>query len=181
MTQIEVAQQDEVQSSGRHQVAPGSTVAPTVVAALVILFGCVVALGLGVLARHHANSEEFKGSEKIVVHERSFRITLSRTTVNDGKIGFDVHNDASIGHEFVVFKTDLPADQLPLGKDGDVIEDSPELKDVVDSGSALKPGSSRALFAHLEAGHYAVVCNLPGHYHDGMHLDLVVRQEPSGS
>jgi uncharacterized cupredoxin-like copper-binding protein len=160
---------------------PVTSVAPTVITTLVILAALVVALGVGLLARHHANAQEFKGSEKIVVHERSFAITLSRTTVDDGRVGFDVHNDASIPHEFVVFKTDLPADQLPLGKDGDVIEDAPQLKDVIDSGSALKPGTSRALFGRLEAGHYAVVCNLPGHYRDGMHIDLVVRQEPSGS
>ena len=162
-------------TSGLDQVAPGANVAPTLIATLVILAGCIVALGLGVLARHHANSSRFNGSEKIEVRERSFRISLSRVTVAPGKVGFDVHNDASVPHEFVVFKTDLDADDLPLGKDGDVIEDSPDLDDVIDSGSALAPGSSRALFGELTAGHYAVVCNLPGHYHNGMHIDLDVR------
>jgi uncharacterized cupredoxin-like copper-binding protein len=149
-------------------------VGPTVVAALAILAATLIALGVGWLARRHANDSVFNGAEKVEVHEASFRITLAETTVTAGKIGFDVHNDASVQHEFVIFKTDLAANDLPLGKDGDVIEDAPQLKDVVDSGSAIDPGHSRALVANLAPGHYAVVCNLPSHYHEGMYIDLTV-------
>jgi uncharacterized cupredoxin-like copper-binding protein len=146
----------------------------TTVVSLVLLVTVGIALGLGAWARRHAENAVFNGTEKIEVHESSFRIQLSETTIRSGKIGFDVHNNASVPHEFVVFKTDVAADELPLGKDGDVVEDSPELKDVADSGSSISPGHSRALFATLTPGHYAVVCNLPTHYHQGMHIDLTV-------
>jgi Sulfocyanin (SoxE). len=146
----------------------------TAIVSLVLLVAVGIALGLGAWARRHAEDAVFKGTEKIEVHESSFRIELSETTIRSGKVGFDVHNNASVPHEFVVFKTDLDADDLPLGKDGDVVEDSPELKDVADIGSSIGPGHSRALFATLTPGHYAVVCNLPAHYHQGMHIDLTV-------
>jgi uncharacterized cupredoxin-like copper-binding protein len=149
-------------------------VGPTVVVALVILVASLIALGVGWLARHHADRSPFHGAEKIEVHESSFHIALAESTVKSGKIGFDVHNDASIPHEFVVFKTNLTADLLPLGKDGDVIADSPQLENVLDSGSAIDPGATRALVANLKPGHYAVVCNLQGHYSLGMHLSLNV-------
>jgi len=149
-------------------------VGPTVVAALVILAASLIALGVGLLARHHANRSPFHGAEKIEVQESSFHIALAKSTVKAGKIGFDVHNDASIPHEFVIFKTKLTADLLPLGKDGDVIEDSPQLDNVLDSGSAIDPGATRALVANLKPGHYAVVCNLQGHYSLGMHISLNV-------
>jgi uncharacterized cupredoxin-like copper-binding protein len=149
-------------------------VGPTLVAALAILAASLIVLGVGWLARRHADDSRFNGAEKIEVHESSYHLALAETTVKAGKIGFDVHNDASIPHEFVVFETKLAADHLPRGSNGDVIEDSPQLKDVVDSGSALNPGSTRALIENLKPGHYAVVCNLPGHYGLGMHVDLTV-------
>jgi uncharacterized cupredoxin-like copper-binding protein len=31
------------------------------------------------------------------------------------------------------------------------------------------------LAANLEAGHYVLVCNLPGHYQGGMRVDLTVK------
>jgi uncharacterized cupredoxin-like copper-binding protein len=151
-----------------------SGVGPTIVVVLSILAATLIALGIGWLVRRHADDAVFNGAEKIEVHETSFKITLAETTVKAGKIGFDVHNDAKIQHEFVVFKTDLDADDLPLDKDGDVVEDAPQLKDVLDSNSSINPGHSRALVANLAPGHYAVVCNLPTHYHQGMHIDLTV-------
>jgi uncharacterized cupredoxin-like copper-binding protein len=146
----------------------------TLVGAALIMAATVVALGLGVLARHHAEAEVFSGAEKVEVHESSYRIKLEESTVEAGRVGFDVHNDAKVQHEFVVFETDLAADRLPLGKDGDVVEDSPQLHNIADSGSSIDAGTSRAVFATLSSGHYAVVCNLPGHYHLGMHVDLTV-------
>ena len=56
-----------------------------------------------------------------------------------------------------------------------MIEDSPELETVADSGSDLKPGASRAGAAKLDPGHYVAVCNLPEHYERGMQLDVTVK------
>ena len=38
----------------------------------------------------------------------------------------------------------------------------------------MKPGTSMVLTIDMKAGHYAVVCNLPGHYAGGMHEDFWV-------
>jgi uncharacterized cupredoxin-like copper-binding protein len=74
-----------------------------------------------------------------------------------------------------MFQTKDRADALPLRKDGSVDEESDALTSVLDSGGSLDPGESRVLFADLTTpGHYAMVCNLPKHYHLGMHLDLEV-------
>ncbi len=76
----------------------------------------------------------------------------------------------------MLFKTDRPADNLPLKPAGTADEDSDLLEAVVDSGSALAPGETRLLTANLDAGHYVLVCNLPpDHYKAGMRLDITVK------
>ena len=55
------------------------------------------------------------GPTKIDVGLTTYKITMSKTSASSGDIVFHVHNDATdLTHEFVIFKTDLPADQLPL-------------------------------------------------------------------
>jgi uncharacterized cupredoxin-like copper-binding protein len=93
-----------------------------------------------------------------------------------GKYEVVLVNHGSVAHELVMWQTKRPADALPRRKDGAVDEESAALEGVLDSGSALQPGETRILFADLTtAGHYALVCNLPGHYRLGMHEDLSVR------
>ena len=43
----------------------------------------------------------------------------------------------------------------------------------------MEPGAVMMLTLDLAPGHYAVVCNLPGHYAMGMHQDFFVT--PTGS
>jgi uncharacterized cupredoxin-like copper-binding protein len=85
-------------------------------------------------------------------------------------------NSGSVDHEVVLFKTDLPANNLPLKADGDVNEESPLLASVGDSGEPLKAGGTESFkTADLSPGHYVAVCNLPGHYRLGMKLDVTVQ------
>ena len=44
----------------------------------------------------------------------------------------------------------------------------------MDEVENIAPGTGADLTANLSAGTYAVVCNLPGHYGQGMHADLTV-------
>lgn len=39
----------------------------------------------------------------------------------------------------------------------------------------LKPGTTKSVSLNLAAGHYALICNLPGHYVAGQHTDFSVR------
>jgi uncharacterized cupredoxin-like copper-binding protein len=82
---------------------------------------------------------------------------------------------STIPHEFVIFKTDTPAAQLKLDANNEVDEAAKGLEDVVDSGSDIPPGETRLMAADLAPGHYALVCNLPGHYGLGMHVDITVK------
>jgi uncharacterized cupredoxin-like copper-binding protein len=85
-----------------------------------------------------------------------------------GNVTFDARNTGKTAHELVVIRTDKPA--ASLGKGARV----PEKGNVGETGD-LKPGASKKVTLALKPGHYALICNLPGHYMQGMHTDVTVR------
>ncbi len=85
-----------------------------------------------------------------------------------GRVTFKVRNAGAIAHEFVVLRTTTPADGLLKGKEADETGNVGEIGDV-------RPGATKALALTLRPGHYALVCNLPGHYVAGQHADFTVR------
>lgn len=104
--------------------------------------------------------------------DQTYVLQLSKDTAKAGEVTFHVTNNAaSETHEFVIVKTDQAADSLPLDADGNVDEDQ---INVVDEVEDLEPGNSEDLTVNLPAGHYALICNLPDHYGQGMHVDFTV-------
>ncbi len=97
-------------------------------------------------------------------------------TVPAGPVTFTVTNDGQIPHEFVVLRTDTMAGAIPIssfeGEAGRINEDTAGTN-VGETGD-LQPGASKTVTINLPAGHYVLVCNLPGHFHSGMHLDFTV-------
>jgi len=116
------------------------------------------------------------GSKAVSVEEgtaeQTYVMNVDPSSKNAGEITFDIKNDAaSETHEFVIVNTDLNADSLPLDSEGNVDEDQIE---VVDEAEDIAPGESKSLTVDLPAGHYALICNLPDHYGQGMHADFTV-------
>jgi uncharacterized cupredoxin-like copper-binding protein len=105
--------------------------------------------------------------------EKDFSIALDSSSASAGSVTFDVTNQGPSTHEFVVFKTDLAPDALPLTNDGLVDEKGKGLT-AIDEIEDISAGSSQSLTAKLDAGSYVVICNLPGHYQQGMHAPLTV-------
>jgi uncharacterized cupredoxin-like copper-binding protein len=95
-------------------------------------------------------------------------VKASPATAAAGKVTFDVRNTGKVKHEFVVLRTDKPADGLGTGAR---VSESGNVGEAGD----LAPGASKSVTIKLPAGHYALVCNLPGHYKAGMHTDFTVR------
>jgi uncharacterized cupredoxin-like copper-binding protein len=90
-----------------------------------------------------------------------------------GNIVFHIKNAATATkHEFVVIQSDQLANTLPLDADGNVVED--QLTSPGEKGD-IEPGQTVDLTLNLAAGHYALICNEPGHYQAGMKFDFVVQ------
>lgn len=107
---------------------------------------------------------------KVTMQENAFQ--LSSATAKVGTVTFDVTNPASnkMKHEMVVIKTDLTEDKLPI-KGTRVDED--KLKNMGETHD-MKPGKTKKLKLKLPAGHYILMCNVPGHYASGMHSSFTV-------
>jgi uncharacterized cupredoxin-like copper-binding protein len=99
-------------------------------------------------------------------------IQVDAPKVKPGAVTFEVRNAAEdhTVHEFVVLKTDMADDALPVRK-GQVQEQKfkkiAELEDVA-------PRKSKRMTVKLPPGHYVLICNRPGHYAMGMHAPLAV-------
>jgi uncharacterized cupredoxin-like copper-binding protein len=99
---------------------------------------------------------------------KEFTLVPAPAATAAGKVTFNVSNKGRLKHEFVVVKTDKPADQLLKGSEADETGNVGEIGD-------LPPGSSKNLSLMLKAGHYALICNVKGHYKAGQHADFTVK------
>ena len=110
------------------------------------------------------------GDGTIVTTEKDFGIGLEETSTPAGSTTFDITNDGPSTHEFVVLKTDLAEDALPV--DGSTVDEAN--LDLVDEAEDIAPGVGTSLTVDLEPGSYVVICNVEGHYAAGMHAALTV-------
>jgi uncharacterized cupredoxin-like copper-binding protein len=113
-------------------------------------------------------------SPTVAVNQKDFAITLDKSTAAAGSVTLAIHNAGPSAHELKVFRTDLAEDMLPTTATGDVNETGPGVTRVAATPAPTNPGSSQRLTATLVPGRYVLVCNLPAHYHLGMHTVLVV-------
>ena len=104
----------------------------------------------------------------VAVQVDAFSVFPATQGAVKGKIRFIVTNTGTIEHEFVVLKTAKPAGNLLKGKEAD------EAGNVGEIGG-IPPGQAKTLNLTLKPGHYALICNLPGHYAAGQFADFYVR------
>jgi uncharacterized cupredoxin-like copper-binding protein len=109
-------------------------------------------------------------SRNVDVTLAQFAVTPTATAAPAGRVTFRVHNAGTITHEFVVIRTGHAAADLPV-KNGRADESG----NVGETGD-LAAGASKSVTLNLAAGHYALICNLPGHYLAGQHSDFTIRR-----
>jgi uncharacterized cupredoxin-like copper-binding protein len=115
---------------------------------------------------------------------KEWTISLSPAALSAGKITFTIANNGDKDHEFVVRKTDLKADALPLNAEGIVDEESTALTvpagDPTEVEDIAAGSTDKTLTLTLPAGHYVIFCNVHDeenqllHYQKGMHSEFTV-------
>lgn len=108
---------------------------------------------------------------KIGVSLKEFSVTPTATQAPAGRVSFNVKNIGTIPHEMVVIRTDAPAGSLLNGKNGARADETGNVGETGD----MAPGATKSFSVNLKAGHYAVICNLPGHYSAGQHTDFTIK------
>lgn len=107
----------------------------------------------------------------VAVELSEWKVTSTPATAAAGPVTFAVTNKGTTIHEFVVVKTDLKADTLPVADhkiDESALTPVDEIEDI-------EAGANPTLDVDLDAGHYVLLCNIETHYEQGMHADLDVQ------
>ncbi|CAB4554416.1 unannotated protein [freshwater metagenome] len=137
-----------------------------------ILLGSVLifSYGCGEDNNDTAGGSDTDGAVTGVITE--WKVTVDQQKAPAGEVVFTVTNEGAIGHEFLVVKTDVADGDIEL--DGDHFsEENPSLLVIDEIGEYAKE-TTESLTVTLEPGNYQLVCNLPGHYENGMHTSFTV-------
>ena len=198
MPVIEKDKTTQVQDEQRFSPAPReieTDTAPTRLPALVLISGLVVAamLIVGIVlaaggggasngtavkasaepaaasaATQKAATSAPVPSATIAVTLKEFTIAPTPTVGRAGRVTFRVHNGGTMRHEFVVLRTNKAADALLKGNEASEAGNVGEIP-------GLAPGATKTLRLTLKAGHYALICNMAGHYMAGQRIDFTVK------
>jgi len=148
----------------------------------IISLGGAVALALTLLASacgvdaNDANSNS--GASTAVVSNDvtgsvlEWEVIVDATAAQAGVVDFTITNDGTIGHEFLIVKTDAAPGEIPLV--GDRFSEDADGIEVIDEIGEFAQGTTETLTVTLDPGSYQLVCNLPGHYESGMFVGFDV-------
>lgn len=104
----------------------------------------------------------------VKVSEKEFKLTPVPTSAKAGAVIFAVKNAGALTHDFVVLKTNLAPNKLPV-KGSKAVEVGR-----VGKLPAFKPGATKTLTLILKPGKYVLICNVAGHYKFGMRAGFKV-------
>jgi len=136
------------------------------------LSGCAADVtNLGV--PNNGNSVEVQTSNKILGSVQEWQVKVSAKSANAGEVTFAIANFGTMAHEFLVVKTDIPLGEIPLGSNNRFDEEAKSLN-VVAEISEWQPNAAGVLKVKLEPGNYQLLCNIAGHYKNGMHAAFEV-------
>lgn len=128
----------------------------------------IVAVAAVAVCLGAASADAVTSKKLVAVQVDEYSVFPATQGAPVGKVRFVVTNVGTIEHEFVVIKTAKPAGNLLKGNEANETGAVGEL-------DGVKPGNARVLILNLKRGHYALLCNLPGHYRTGQFADFYVR------
>ncbi len=135
-----------------------------------VVFVAVVA-GLGACGSDPNDSADATSND-ISGTVEEWVVQTDSSTAKAGEVMFTITNEGTIGHEFLVVKTDIVPGNIPL--EGDHFAEPTDGIEVIDEIGEFAKGTTETLTLTLDAGTYQLVCNLPDHYSAGMYIRFTV-------
>jgi uncharacterized cupredoxin-like copper-binding protein len=105
-----------------------------------------------------------------------WRVTPDAASAPAGKIRFVEKNEGSMRHETVLVKTDLAPSALPMKqtKQGGKLDEGDKRLEFVQEVGHIDPGDNKSRTFDLKPGAYILMCNIAGHYGQGMYAGFMV-------
>jgi uncharacterized cupredoxin-like copper-binding protein len=116
-------------------------------------------------------TEPEESGKAIEVALNEWKVVVGAPSVGAGATKFEAENAGKVEHELVVLETDTKAADLTV-EGATAKEEGTNLGEA----SGIAPGERGEVSVELASGtHYVLLCNLPGHYQQGMYTDLDVQ------
>ena len=130
-------------------------------------------VAVAVLASACAGGQRPAGDVQVAL--KDFSIDLSPTTVPAGQIKLAISNEGPSVHEVEIFTLPAGIDPAGLTVKDNVADTASAGLTAIDEVEDIAPSTTATLSVTLEPGRYALICNLPAHYGQGMHTVLTVQ------
>lgn len=98
---------------------------------------------------------------------------IAPTTLKAGTTTFTISNFGKVPHELLVFKSSLAPAAYPTDAAGDIKEEGAGVT-LLSDGDNIDPAGSQVRAINLAPGAYLFVCNIAGHFKQGMFTRVTV-------
>ena len=117
------------------------------------------------------------GGGSLTINMSDYAFSPNDASANAGTVRISTPNQGQLPHELVLFKTQKSPGSLPTLSNGEVDEEGLEAGGVDSPGEIedVSPGKTKSATLKLTPGRYVMICNLPGHYKQGMYGTLTVK------
>lgn len=136
----------------------------------IVVVSALLALAVGASAcssdRNEAGGAYGQSAIDIPGSLDEWSVSVDTTSAIAGDVAFTITNRGTIGHEFLIVKTDIAPGEIPVV--GDHFPEDADGIEVIDEIGEYAAGTTETLEVTLVPGSYQLVCNLPDHYANGM-------------
>lgn len=126
----------------------------------------------GLEASEQAPVELGKPTATVEVSLGEWFVKPDKSSVKAGTIEFKVTNDGSIEHEFVIVKTNVAPDKIPIS--GENKADVDKVGEEIGEIEEFEPGKTEEMKVKLKPGKYVLICDVAGHYKNGQRVAFTV-------
>ena len=130
----------------------------------------------GATSQAQAHTQPAAGGS-LTIGMSDYAFSPNDTATKAGTVRISAPNQGQLPHELVLLKTNQSPGSLSTLSNGEVDEEGLEAKGVESPGEIedVGPGETKSATLKLTPGKYVMICNLPGHYKQGMYGSLRVK------
>ncbi len=151
---------------------PLATLGAVIVGGALFLSGCGQALQAPQVSQVSRSVPTANNAVVRIIEDDQWHMKPDIASVPAGKVTFVVINQGMMTHEVVLLKTDKQAKDMVMALGGATINELASGENVGEIEA--EAASTMASTFDLAPGHYALICNQPVHYSEGMYADFDV-------